>query len=388
MKRLIAFILLTLMMIGLVACNRGGAPVETTAPVTEPPAPAPYVPTAADFSIVYASDASKDIKDAAAMLKYRIKTEYNVDVEINPETASAYEIALGGCREAATAIKETLGTNTYAIKAVSTANGVCIAAVGNNNRSTVKAIEHLSTILDETTWDGVLSLNVTDTLDYKYPKKISFYGDSITTYENISDSGLYNSTLVGQAVYYNTERMTRNNMLMTKDETWWGIVLSGLNAKLCVNNSYSGDATTSQYAMNRAKNLHKDFMGKVENPDTIIVYFGLNDYHTGADSTFRANYKQLISIMKETYPDANIFCCTILPRITEPDARMDAYNASIRAVCEELGVELIDLYDMIGADYRAKLMTYTIEGCHPFKSGRKVMGDAVIEAIEKWYYGE
>jgi lysophospholipase L1-like esterase len=309
-------------------------------------------------------------------------------VKINPETASIYEIALGGCRDAASALKETLGTNTYAIKAVNTANGVCIAVVGNNNRSTVKAIERLEKMIDETAWDGVLALNVTDTLDYKYPKKISFYGDSITTYENISDSGLYNSTLTGQAVYYNTERMTRNNMLMTKDETWWGIVLSSLNAKLCVNNSYSGDATTSQYAMNRARNLHKDFMGKNENPDTIVVYFGINDYHATADSSFRANYLQLITIIKETYPDATVFCCTLLPRYVDEFKRIEAYNDSIRYVCEELDVELIDLYDMIGADYRAKLMYYTIEGCHPFKSGMKVMGDAVTAAIEKWYYGE
>ena len=384
MKRLIAFILLILMMIGLVACNRGGAPAETTAPVTEPPTPAPYVPTAADFSIVYASDASKDIKDAAAMLKYRIKTEYNVDVEINPETASAYEIALGGCREAATAIKETLGTNTYAIKAVSTANGVCIAAVGNNNRSTVKAIEHLSMILDETAWDGVLSLNVTDTLDYKYPKNISFYGDSITTYSGYSNSSLYNSTMINQKVWYNTSHMK-------KSETWWGIVLDGLDkVNICVNNSYSGDYTGSEFALGRAENLHTDFMNKVTNPDTIIVYFGINDCGKRQEATFRQNYFNIIQKMKETYPDATIFCCTLLAGHVYAGDRLKPFNNDIRYVADQLDVELIDLDRMIGTEFYEDLADLTIDtdNLHPNQAGMKMMGDAVIEAIEKWYYGE
>ena len=71
-KKIFSCFLAVLMLVSFVACAGGGdskdttkAPVQTTAPVTEPPAPAPYVPTAADFSIVYASDASKEIKEKA-----------------------------------------------------------------------------------------------------------------------------------------------------------------------------------------------------------------------------------------------------------------------------------------------------------------------------------
>ncbi len=405
MKRLLVCLILFAMLFGMIACSGGNnagsvttdTPVTntptventpTTAPVT--PDPTPTVPTASDFSIVYADDASGEIKDAAATLKYYIKTKYNVDVEINPATASPNEIVLGDCRDAATTLKADLGVNTYAIKAVPTATGTSIVVVGNNNRSTLEALDHFNTLINTADWTDVLALNTTNTLDYNYPKNISFYGDSITTYPGVSNASIYNSTLINQKVWYNTSHMK-------KTETWWGLVVAGLeNAKLCVNNAYSGDWAASDIAVNRAKNLHQDFGGKIANPDTIVVYFGINDCgKSGGDASiknnFRQNYKTIIQTMQETYPDATIFCCTLLGGYVYAGERLAPFNTDIRAVAAELGVELIDLDKMIGEEFYSKIHDLTADSdyyLHPNKDGMKMMGDNVLKAINAWYYGE
>ncbi len=382
MKRALVWFVLLATVVGLVGCAGGGSEgVGTTAATTTEPAPDPL--TVADLSVVYDETSTPNsIKEIVRLLCETVKDEWGSEPKVNPQAPTRCQIKVSQA--------DTLALNSYAVKAMAGENSLTVTVQGDNRRSLAYAVQQLRLFAEEKTFEELSVVNISGDLGIDMPKKISIYGDSISTYYGISDSALYNTTLTQNVTYYNVERMTRNDMLMTKDETWWGIVLSELDAKLCVNNSYMGDATTSQYALGRAANLHKNFMNKIENPDTIIVYFGINDYHAKAESTFRDNYRAIIAKMQETYPDARIYCCTLLAGHAYKGARLAPFNADIRAVARALEVNLIDLDATIGADFERDMADLMIDKdlLHPNKDGMKRMGAAVAEAIREWYYGE
>ena len=307
-------------------------------------------PVIENFSLVCDANASDELSDAVLGLKQFLEGKLGASLEINPQSAADHEIVVE--------ISDALDTNTYVICSERTDGSVRILVQGNNKRSTLAAVARFQELLEAKTWEQMLSLNLTESLDLSYPRYVSFYGDSISSYNGISNLGLYNSTLAGQNVWYDSSKLK-------KDETWWSVLLASLDATLCVDNAYSGDYTYSDVALNRAKNLHRDTNGKIKNPDTIIVYFGINDCHKRVTipttKGFVECYGDLIRAMKETYPDAQIFCCTLLPGHVYKGERLAPFNRDIRAVAKEEGVDLIDLDQVIGAEFLERLSELTID---------------------------
>jgi hypothetical protein len=66
-------------------------------------------------------------------------------------------------------------------------------------------------------------------------KTLSILGDSISTYQGISNNADYNATLSGGAIYYNP-----GTLGVYQPDTWWQQTIDALGMKLCVNNSWSG----------------------------------------------------------------------------------------------------------------------------------------------------
>ena len=61
-------------------------------------------------------------------------------------------------------------------------------------------------------------------------KKLSILGDSISTYEGVSNDSSANSTIGGNAVYY-TEN---NDYGVVREDTWWQQAIDMLDMELCV----------------------------------------------------------------------------------------------------------------------------------------------------------
>ena len=66
-------------------------------------------------------------------------------------------------------------------------------------------------------------------------KKVSILGDSISTYEGVSNNTAYNATIGENLVYY-----TEGLHGVSLHDTWWQQVIDTLDMELCVNNSWSG----------------------------------------------------------------------------------------------------------------------------------------------------
>ena len=113
-------------------------------------------------------------------------------------------------------------------------------------------------------------------------KYISILGDSISTYKGFNPDG---------------QPYTEQPDLTSVDKTWWGYLLTKLEAKLCVNNSENGlcccGGTHGAVSAEYHKRLHREAGQRYINldgtyttetkridPDIILIALGVNDYNS------------------------------------------------------------------------------------------------------------
>ena len=228
----------------------------------------------------------------------------------------------------------------------------------------------------------------------KYNNKyISIFGDSISTFEGISEPK--------DAAFYNTERKLNSNVL-TLSDAWWGQVIEKLGAKLLVNNSISGSTVTwhpsyeiQSYGCSdeRTRALSKDGIL----PDVIIVYLGTNDWGAAVklsnnefDSSndltiFSVAYSKMLDKLKANYPDAEIWCVTLAISCFSKSKTFEfpfysggwhisEYCDIIRVCATEHDCKIIDLFN-------TKETYDTIDGFHPNSVGMKTIADAVLNSL-------
>lgn len=249
-------------------------------------------------------------------------------------------------------------------------------------------------------------------------KKISILGDSISTFGGVSNNTAYNSTLGEHYVYYNSPEKPEAPAL-TQQDTWWQQVIDILGMELCVNNSSSGTRirTNINAAINagykeRCVQLH-NVLG--EEPDVIVVFLGTNDFTrdyfylgsvealdydaltAAVDAgdevplTVCEAYAIMLYKIKQRYPDAEIYCMTLLPRRATAISGKEDYsqygqpldfNESLRTIAAHFGCAVVDL-ENCGIPNDGPGFDYFIEdrGLHPGKYGMDVISNAVISAL-------
>ena len=267
-------------------------------------------------------------------------------------------------------------------------------------------------------------------------KTISILGDSISTYEGYSNDSKANSTTKGHAVYY----PKYENSLLGYQSTYWGRLMTDLNMSLCVNNSWGGGRVMGKSATNyldrmtyRATELDRDDGTK---PDVIISYMGINDVHDSsldlgrlysilenkADkrserekiaewfsallqkagdmpyqrlsngvgySSFDEAYALGILTMKTKYPEAEIYCMTMLFNYSDnmQGTRLNQANRVIIALCNFFGVTAVDQSGEFSAITNDNVHCYgTLNGTdcvHPNSRGHELIERTILLTMAK-----
>lgn len=214
-------------------------------------------------------------------------------------------------------------------------------------------------------------------------KKASFIGDSISTYQGYSNNVEYNSTIGENAVYYNGTRKGFSDV----NETWWLQTVHATGMELLVNNSWSGDRVTKR-GIERAKQLHNN---KGENPDVIVVYLGINDFRHGVtESEFRTAYDTMIGGMKETYPQADVYLCTLVytSNVSNPSVRppnVVKFNAIISDLAAKYEASVVDLYNGTGIVWKNMKEHMADGSLHPNYKGMDMITECVLSALAENY---
>jgi lysophospholipase L1-like esterase len=141
-----------------------------------------------------------------------------------------------------------------------------------------------------------------------------------------------------------------------------------------------------------------------EDVDIFIVAYGINDYHSGTPLmnpedpydpyTFTGAIRQSIESLQTRYPLARIILVTPSYRwITEKNETGENYNTGygtlpdyIRAqidIAEELGVEILDHYDLYPHESYEDWRLYTIDGLHPNEAGRARIAHSIAEYLSQ-----
>ena len=221
---------------------------------------------------------------------------------------------------------------------------------------------------------------------------ISILGDSVSTYEGFNPEGY--------AVFYSREMQQRNEIAHVTD-TWWGIVLERLSARLCVNNSYSGSRVVGG-SFPAATSVERIRVLRTENiiPDIILVYMGFNDFGAGTKvwrkglelvkrrdlSSFSDAYTYLLSEIRKSYPNTSVICGTLMRTMIRnrewdfPEfyggIAFSEYNKAIRRACRKTRCFLADLGAL---NYRYE----TLDGSHPTASGHRLIANAWLQCLDK-----
>ncbi len=249
---------------------------------------------------------------------------------------------------------------------------------------------------------------------------ISILGDSISTYENFSNKNAAkttNSYLNGYAHYYYNNRYN-----VGVNDTWWRQAADKVDAQILVNNSYSGSKIfesnlhlTNAGYVSRAENLHLN-QGKNagKKPDIIAVFLGTNDFHHDKGNLGEndvIDYKKLIqktklgykyatpktsvqayAIMlhkiKQRYPNAEIFCFTLLNncKLNEQSSiKLKNFNSALKSVADYMNCYVVDLYTDTGitASSESAGLYFGDRHLHPNRNGMTAIANCFLSALYK-----
>lgn len=230
-----------------------------------------------------------------------------------------------------------------------------------------------------------------------YKKKFSILGDSISTLDG------YNP--IGYNLFYQGEICEKSGVRDVTD-TWWGMLIDYFGGKLVINNSWSGSRVTrlpgrnntfpSGCSSERTGGLHSE----IDVPDVIIVYLGTNDWANGVrlgdettdDNDFRYAYTTMLKKLKQNYPNAEIWCCTLNTTCMYSErsfsfpysfggTHIEKYNEIIKQTTTENNCKVIDLYSYHTA-YDA------VDGTHPTSDGMNMLATMMIQSMDDGEYGE
>ncbi len=239
-------------------------------------------------------------------------------------------------------------------------------------------------------------------------KKLSILGDSISTYQGVSNNAEINSTIGNNEVFYGTQNTT-----VAESDTWWKQAADNTGMSVLVNNSWAGANVATNFGnakkggcTARAENLHNN---GGENPDIIAVYMGINDNgcltglgsfndvsdiwngtaYVGNTELFATAYATMVHKIVTKYSAADVFLFT-LPRNNylwlgtkaQYNALQDEYNKMIYKIAGVFGCKVVDLATAVGEDCSDYLLTDNI---HPNAKGMDIITSAFETALYSYY---
>lgn len=214
-----------------------------------------------------------------------------------------------------------------------------------------------------------------------YGKKVSFLGDSITTFSTFQGS--------------NNPYYTGSNAGVTNvDMTWWKMLVNGQGGIFNRIYAYGGGDIVNNLCL-RYNYLYNHGTYGIE-PDVIFILGGINDwYHNktlgtlddaeNSNSTFFAAYKYLLKNIKVTYPNATIIGLTpmnsmihgtTIPYVNSNGVSIRQFCDAVIACCDYYSVLSVDLNKLVNINGN-NYTTYLDDNTHPNYQGMIKVAKAI-----------
>ena len=208
------------------------------------------------------------------------------------------------------------------------------------------------------------------------PYHISVLGDSISTFDGISPPG---------GVYYGPSFGDITGV-RTPEDTWWMQVIRAMGGTFLANNSWSGSTVSMvgslpACTLSRIKKLAVDGV----EPDHILIFAGLNDVAFFAEpAAFAADYGLMLQRIKETYPQAQVTCSTLItgylkdtPFTHQLGHIREKYLPYNQAILETAAAHGYQTADIAAFNERFASM----DGFHPNREGMAQLADFWLKSV-------
>lgn len=213
-------------------------------------------------------------------------------------------------------------------------------------------------------------------------KKLSILGDSISTYDGVSNDATANLSTLYNPFYYKEP--------FPLEKTYWKRLIDNLGLVLCVNNSWSGGNLTGRdhpdSGINRANELSNN---NGSTPDIIIVFMGINDLgRRVAPSVFASDYETALKTIQFKYPNATVCCVNLPDRDIALKKQTLIFNSIIEIAAKAAGekVFVADLFNSrLNNDF---YYMNTLDGLHPDEDGMKIIAEVIEDSIRHNYKGD
>lgn len=213
-------------------------------------------------------------------------------------------------------------------------------------------------------------------------KRLSILGDSISTYQDVSNNPEYNSMLYYNPCFYREP--------FPLEKTYWHQLMDNLGLTLCVNNSWSGGNLSGidneDSGVNRVNFLSNN---NGDTPDIIIVFMGINDLGRRVPlEVFSADYERALEIIKSKYTNALVCCVNLPDRDIVMKKHTVLFNAAIENAVKKVGdgFFVADLFSSrLNNDF---YYMNTVDGLHPSESGMTIIAEVIENAIRMYIHQE
>lgn len=238
-------------------------------------------------------------------------------------------------------------------------------------------------------------------------KNLSVIGDSFSAYRGIIPSP--------NAPYYTGS----NAGVSSVNDMWWQHLVNDYGCNRIVIQAWSGSSVSNIGAS--SSNVPMSDVSRCQaldnsglNPEIIVIMGGTNDFshanpnigtYNGTqtfpttNNDFRSAYALMLQRIREKYPDADIFCCSIPTFVRVPENKyvpqrngepetIVNYSNAIKEIASLMRCQYIDLNEC-GFTPTNYYPTYCVDSStrptHPNALGQKIIADVIAKNIIEFY---
>ncbi|MGC7870050.1 SGNH/GDSL hydrolase family protein [Desulfosporosinus sp. SYSU MS00001] len=157
---------------------------------------------------------------------------------------------------------------------------------------------------------------------------------------------------------------------------WESILFTSLTSMyshniLWYNKGSSG--TLVDYCLQRADEI-------AENTDAVFICVGRNDRNYYTPDQFCLKYIQLIQLIKNKAPNADIFCIVEPPMVSSDESLFKAIRSQISLASKSYGANLLDVWSAFPTN-QTDLAAVLSDGLHPKDKGYKLMSNYIYKQL-------
>jgi len=218
---------------------------------------------------------------------------------------------------------------------------------------------------------AIISLGIPETVHAAQGTAITAKVSKVRTMKGIRKlkSGTVNAVILGDSIAVG---QGASNPLIGWDQDLERSLSKTFSNNIVWDNKASS-GTLVDYCLTRAAEIE-------DSTDVVFICVGRNDRNFYTPLQFGNKYKQLIRLIKNKAPNADIFCIVEPPMVSQDESLFLGIKKAIINVSDKTGVNLLNVWSAFPKNQVA-LSELMSDGLHPNDKGYKLMSNYIYHRL-------